>query len=462
MWVLPLSALLLWLTLLSVRAFGAGLSPLVSMLASLMVSLDLADLMVRVWVTRRERFGSAPSSTSIPLDVGVFTPHQIRLHTRPFAFMVAVRNASEDLDDFLESLEPFRDRLYVIDDASTDGTYARLRQAGIHAMRLEKNLKKPGALRELLASLPKEIETVVVLDPDVEILDQGGRLRDIERVIFDFQRSGCAAVCPNVVVRPGGWLARLQSLEYRMAIGLGRRSLADHGITSGVSIYRRDALEAALGGHSLSVYAEDLRNALILLGRGERIYYDGRFLIETEAKRTWAGWFSQRVGWHYGLLRVYTEHFSDVWRASRGRPFFAYQFLVYLGFFGLVLQPLRLLSVAIITACALNGAEGAFGLDLLPDNSFTAPALFLLAYLKFTAVTMAASAFATSSLREWALFQPVVPLYFFYAIAYVVPATFGYLNWFTLRLFGRRTYRDHFDDAEASGQSPSSGKDPGP
>lgn len=461
MWVLPLSALLLWLILLSVRVLGAGLSPLFSTLANLIVSLDLVDLIVRVWVTRRERFGAAASSTSIPLEVGVFTPGQIRLHTRPFAFVAAVRNASEELDDFLEGMEPFHGRLYMIDDASTDDTYARLRQAGVHAIRLERNLKKPGAIRELLGSLPKEVETVVVLDPDIRILDRGGRLRDIERVIFEFQRSGCAAVCPNVVVRPDGWLARLQALEYRLAIGLGRRSLGDHGITSGVSIYRRDALEEALGGHSLSVYAEDLRNALILLGRGERIYYDGRFLIETEAKRTWPGWFSQRVGWHYGLLRVYAEHFKDVWTASKGRPFFAYQFLVYLGFFGLILQPLRLLSIGIIAASALNGAEGALALDLIPDAPYTAPALFLLAYLKFTAVTMAASAFATSSLREWASFQAVVPLYFFYAVAYVVPATFGYLNWFTLRLFGRRTYRDHFDDAEGGGETPPRRSEPG-
>ena len=453
MWVLPLIALLLWLGLLGIRALGSGLSPAFYALANLIVSLDLLDLLVRVWVTRHDRFAKRPRPTSIPLGIGPFTPHQIRLHTRPFAFVASVRNAGEELDDFLESMEPFRDCLYVIDDASTDETFARLRRGGVHAVRSETNLKKPGAIRELLHELPADVETVVVLDPDVRILDRGGRIRDIERVIFEFQRSGCAAASPNVAVRPDGWLARLQSLEYSLALGLGRRSLADRSITSGVSIYRRDALESALRDHSLSVYAEDLRNALILLGRGERIYYDARFLIETDAKRTWASWFSQRVGWHYGFIRVYLENFKDVWTASKGRPFFAYQFLVYLGLFGLVLQPLRLASVFVIAASTVNGAEGVFGLNLIPDSAATAPGLFLFAYLKFTALTVVASALATNGLREWLSLQPVVPLYFFYAIAYVIPATLGYANWFTLRLMGRRVYRDHFHDEETDGSS---------
>jgi hypothetical protein len=41
----------------------------------------------------------------------------------------------------------------------------------------------------------------------------------------------------------------------------------------------------------------------------------------------------------------------------------------------------------------------------------------------------------------------VVPLYPLYAIAHVVPATIGYLNWFTLRLWGRRVYRDYYQPA---------------
>ncbi len=45
------------------------------------------------------------------------------------------------------------------------------------------------------------------------------------------------------MIEPDGFLARFQSFEYALAFRGGRASLANYSITSGVSIYRRDALE---------------------------------------------------------------------------------------------------------------------------------------------------------------------------------------------------------------------------
>ncbi len=61
------------------------------------------------------------------------------------------------------------------------------------------------------------------------------------------------------MIEPDGFLARFQAFEYALAFRIGRESLADYSITSGVSFYRRDALARALNEHTLSVYAEDLR-----------------------------------------------------------------------------------------------------------------------------------------------------------------------------------------------------------
>src|SRR5437016_5695941 len=142
---------------------------------------------------------------------------------------------------------PYRDHLWVIDDASTDDTWLRLQQSGVRCVRASTNHKKPGALKALLAHLPPEIATVVVLDPDVRILDQRRRqLPDLETVIFEFQQSRMAAATPRIVVRPTSWLARMQAFEYDLACAIGRKSLVDHSITSGIAVYRRDALERAL------------------------------------------------------------------------------------------------------------------------------------------------------------------------------------------------------------------------
>ncbi len=127
-------------------------------------------------------------------------------------------------------------------------------------------------------------------------------------MIGDFQQSGAAAVCPRIMIEPDGFLARFQAFEYALAFRVGRESLADYSITSGVS---RSTAATRCGArcseHSLSVYAEDLENAVILLSHGERIYYDGRLVVSTEGPGTLARWFSQRVGWYHGLLKVYTE-----------------------------------------------------------------------------------------------------------------------------------------------------------
>ena len=253
-------------------SLGWGLS--LYLLATCVFSLDFLDLVLRVYFRRRHTRPAHDEDppTSVPLGVGRFTPYQMRLHLRPYALLVSVHNAEDELDDFLEAMAPYRDRLWVIDDASTDDTWFRLRQSGVQCVRGDANRKKPGAIKELLSHLPADIATVVVLDPDVRILDAGdGGLPDRERVVFEFQRSRRAAACPRIVVRPDGWLAQLQALEYSIGLGLGRKSLGDHSITSGVALYRRDALESVLGEHTLSVYAEDLKNALILLGRGETI-----------------------------------------------------------------------------------------------------------------------------------------------------------------------------------------------
>jgi cellulose synthase/poly-beta-1,6-N-acetylglucosamine synthase-like glycosyltransferase len=438
-----------WATLVALWALSRGLGLSLYLLVNFIVFVDAVDLMVRVvlyqWRTRGDPPNRGPISLS--LEVGTFTAYQMALHLRPYALLVSVNNAADELDDFLEAMQPYRDRLWVIDDGSSDDTWFRLQEAGLHCVRGSVNRRKPGAIRELLRQLPSEIVTVIVLDPDIRILDRGKQpISDLERVIFEFQCSGKSAACPCIAVKPDGWLARLQVFEYRMAFALGRRSLADYSVTSGVAIYRRDDLEQALARHNLSVYAEDLRNAFILLARGSAIYYDGRLVVETDAKRTWATWFSQRVGWAYGLVTVYTEHFRELARGTRGRLFFAYQYLVYLGVFTLLLHPLRVLGVMVLALSTVNGLDYLLGLQWIPDVPATAPLLFLTAYIKYTALALLASLLVATSRKDWLQLLPAVPVYFFYAAIHTLPVTLGYLNWISLGLGGGRLYRDHYQD----------------
>jgi glycosyltransferase involved in cell wall biosynthesis len=419
---------------------ASGFELLAYITISFVVFLDLIDMVVRLIIARRTS-GTVP--TSIPLDIGEFTPRQMQLHLQPWALIVSVHNVEDDLDPFLEAMEPYREHLWVIDDASTDRTFLRLRQAGVHCIRGPVNRKKPGALKELLQHLPPEIVTVGVFDPDVHIRNTAtSELSDLERSLFLFQRSGCAAMCPRIEVREDGWLARLQGLEYAVTFAVGRKSLADRCITSGVAFYRRDALEHVFERHKLSVYAEDLRNALLLLGHGEQIYYDERLVVDTIGKRTLHSWFSQRVGWFFGLIRVYQDSFDDIRRIAGRRPFFVYHFIFYMGIFALVLHPLKLVALGLSIAGVANAFDDLLGLNVIPNVAWTDPAYFVLAYLKYTLFMT----FVKGRRRHMAA---SVPLFYLYQLLHILPITIGYANWVTLRYFGRRVFRDHFQDEES-------------
>jgi cellulose synthase/poly-beta-1,6-N-acetylglucosamine synthase-like glycosyltransferase len=416
-------------------------------LASTAFFLDLVDLLVRLYLRRehtsRYRGGLMAAPTSVPLTVGSFTPYEMKLHTRPFAIVVSVYNASSNIGEFLTAMAPFRDQIWVIDDASSDDTTKVIQAAGFRCVRAAANRHKPGALKALLAELPATVESVIVMDPDARILTP---YDEFVQVIFEFQQSGMAAMCPRIAAAGSNWLAHIQRLEYCLAFSVGRKSLANFSITSGVAVYRRDALEGLLNEHSLSAYAEDLENALILLAREESIYYDGRLLVETDAVMTVRRLFSQRVGWYFGLMRVYATRWRSLWRRSARHPGFAYQYLVYIGGFVVLLHPLKLVGLALLIVSALNGIDNLWAINVIPDLTFTNPFYFQTVYLQYVGLMLLAWATAVGRRERWQIL-PIVPLYPLYALAHIVPSTVGYINWFTVRLWGRRVYRDHYQPA---------------
>ena len=414
------------------------------LLATIALFVDLLDVLLRLYL-RRELTLPGDSRTvpptSVPLDIGSFTPYEARLHLRPYAIVVSVHNLDRaSMDRFLDNMAPYRDHLWIIDDASSDDTWSRLQASGVQCVRSETNRKKPAAIKALVSMLPRSVESVVIVDPDVRIRND---VAEFERIIFEFQRTGMAALCPRITIRPDGLLSRLQHLEYCFSFTLGRKSLGDMTITSGIAVYRRDALERALTRHSLSVYAEDLENSFLLLLAGERLYYDGRLVVETDGPREVRSLFSQRVGWSFGLIKVYAAYWREMLQESRRGFLFTYQYLIYMGVLVLLLHPLKLVGLALLVISALNGIDNLTHLQAIPDTALTNSMYFVLMYVKYTALTLFAVPFVTPrGERRYVL--PVIPAYVFYGIAQVVPATVGYLNWIGLRTVGRRVYRDHY------------------
>jgi cellulose synthase/poly-beta-1,6-N-acetylglucosamine synthase-like glycosyltransferase len=444
--VLGLAGAALLLAIARVTWFATPLYAGLYAVVNFMLFADLFDLIVRRALLRKHtgRFAGGACPTSVPVGIGTFTDEQIRLHLKPYAFLLAVHNMADEVEDFIEAMLPFKDRVWIIDDASTDATPQVLRRAGFRCVQGTVNQKKPGAIRQLLRQVDPKVRTVIVMDPDCRLADDVIMLGGLERRIFEFQRSGMAALTPRIRLVEAGLMPTLQAFEYALTFSVLRKSLGDHCVTSGLSIYRRDALESVLDKHDLSVYAEDLENAVILLSERERIYYDERLVFETVAKRTLGDLFSQRVGWYFGLLHVYATQLPRIRSFWRRDVSTTYHFLVYAGALSILLHPVRLLMLLFLLLSTLNGIDVLFGLDLVPDTPMTDPSHFVIAYVQYT-LLMTVLLLTAIERPERTRLGPAVPLFFFYALALVVPTTIGYVNWLSLRLRGRRVYDDHYD-----------------
>ena len=450
-----------WIVLSIANARAIGFSIFVFAFANLIVYTDALDFAFRLYMRRRHTASAGGISESsqngnLSIDLAAILPLDTRLvvPALPFAIIASVFNLEDRIEEFTAAFAPYRDRVWLISDGSTDNTLLRLRQAGWRCFDDGINRRKPAALRRLLERVPPHIETVMVVDPDIRIREIGeGSTIDLERFVSEFQQSGAAAACPRIMIEPDGFLARFQAFEYALAFRVGRESLSDFSITSGVSFYRRAALEHALSKHSLSVYAEDFENALILLSAGERIYYDGRLVVSTEGPGSLGRWFSQRVGWYHGLIKVYTERFSEVLRISRRSPFAMYHYLIYVGGLSLTMHLVKVASALLLLLSFLSGLDALLLDDIVPQSSLINPEYFTAAIMSY--LTLGVIALFTSVPKaERSYAAPIVPLYLLYAITHIVPMTIGFGNFFALKLFHRRIYQDHYESPADSRITP--------
>jgi hypothetical protein len=171
-------------------------------------------------------------------------------------------------------------------------------------------------------------------------------------------------------------------------------------------------------------------------------------LISTEGPGTWRRWFSQRVGWYYGLVKVYTERFRQIRRISRRAPFATYQYIIYLGVMSLAFHVFKIVSVVLLLISLMATLDSMFAIGWLPRVASTNPLYFVSAIGSYLLLTVVAQLTLIPK-AERAYTAPIVPLYLLYSMLHVVPITVGFGNWIALKLWGRRLYRDHYEPAQS-------------
>ena len=358
---------------------------------------------------------------------------------KPYRVIAAVYNIEDEWETVIKRLSAIRDKLLIVDDASTDNSFEVIKESGVEVVRNPENTHKPGAILYGLGSLPDDVETVVVIDPDIEIQSRTA----LERAIYDLQRSDAAA-CGLYIVprRTKSIVTRCQVLEYELSMYYGRETPHDFIVISGAaSIHSRSCLEEVLNQSSRSVYAEDFETSLLILSSERRIYFDRRVVVRTSVPSTLKALTMQRIGWYFSVPKVTIPFLGRVRKCKDSM--LRYQFYVYNLIFTLLIHPFRVFAMLVLGTQAAAFFLGLFFESIAKYQVLPMYLILVMSIIVFYNY-LALEGFVgsiTLERRDW----PIVfwfPMYMAYQV--LVPITIGYLNFLTWVMVGRKVVGDPY------------------
>lgn len=202
-----------------------------------------------------------------------------------------------------------RAEIIVVDDGSTDGTYAQALAASGDDPRVRVVSRPNGGKASALnfgISLT-EAEIIVALDADTVFLPD-----TIGKLARHFENPRVGAVSGNAKVgNRVNVLTKWQALEYITSQNLDRRACGALNcitvVPGAVGAWRRLTMLEA-GGFAQDTLAEDADLTLAILRLGYRVSYDEKAIALTEAPETVAGFLRQRFRWTYGTLQALWKH----------------------------------------------------------------------------------------------------------------------------------------------------------
>jgi cellulose synthase/poly-beta-1,6-N-acetylglucosamine synthase-like glycosyltransferase len=200
----------------------------------------------------------------------------------------------------------------VIDDGSTDGTSAIVRERFAndeHVILI--TIPNGGKARAVNTALDRAHgEVVVALDADTQF--EHDTIAKLTRWFGD-EKIGAVAGNAKVGNRIN-MLTRWQALEYITSQNLERRALAALDcitvVPGAVGAWRKSAL-VELGGFPADTLAEDQDLTIALQKAGYRAVFDADAVAWTEAPDTVKGLAKQRFRWSFGTLQCLWKH-ADV------------------------------------------------------------------------------------------------------------------------------------------------------
>ncbi len=296
-----------------------------------------------------------------------------------------------------------RFEVILVDDGSSDGTLAVLRQFEDRPNVVvigKPNGGKASALNAGLARARGEIIFFV----DADGLFSPTTIREM---LKGFESEHIGAVCGNdAPVNLDRLQTRLASIQSHVGSGFVRRALATIHclpiVSGNIGAFRRSVLEKT-GPFIEGFIGEDLELTWRVHKVGYNVTFRPRALVYAEVPSTLRGLWKQRVRWARGLLQTARLH-KDMFFNPRYGPF---GFYLPLNFTGMVIIPLLQLASVILL----------FILVLLNRSPIALDALSLVGWLGL-ATAFLATIFSLILDRAWGdlKYLPVVPLWIPYSL----------------------------------------------
>ncbi|NNE71806.1 MAG: glycosyltransferase family 2 protein, partial [Rhodothermales bacterium] len=255
-------------------------------------------------------------------------------------------------------------RVYVVDDASTDGTPDVVKAKEIeypgkvfHVRRDKGGEGKAHTLNHGLKQILAEDWSEAILIIDADVIFEKDALRKMARHLAD-PEVGAVTAYIKEGTRPGNFMTRFIGFEYITAQAASRRAQNVMGtlfcLAGGAQLHSRASLEAIGGRIDTSSLAEDTFTTFNTQLAGRKVHFEGNATVWAEEPFDIVGLWKQRLRWARGNVQL-TQRFWHIWfrpskHAGLGSPVFGFIW------FSIFLMP-------VLMVLATTGLVGLYFLD---------------------------------------------------------------------------------------------------
>jgi cellulose synthase/poly-beta-1,6-N-acetylglucosamine synthase-like glycosyltransferase len=331
-------------------------------------------------------------------------PLELYGENNDFSIIIPAYNTEKTIGETLKHLEKYRERTIVVDDGSRDETAKIARSFGFEVIRNETNGRKIGAIKLGLENISTTY--TVLLDAD-SYPEKPELLPNLIQALYE--ENLIAAGVQVLPEKPNNIIEKLQYIEYKIAMEIGRRSMAKNKrnicISGAFGAYRskelRDITEIQLKDPHFE--GEDLERTLYLLEKGNVGYFSD-FIVRTVVPKSLKDLTIQRIKWQEGYLRVHIKFYKMLKRKDEVGLTLWYNWILNIG-----LHPLKLISLPF----------------LLYYDAISFP-LFYAGYCLLACSLFSSSSTSEEEKKLFRKYLLIYPLYSLYNLA--IPTTIAYLK----------------------------------